>query len=79
MLEKTFRMLVTDLVWVLDWVKGNSFKANPGMFWFMNLGNKEERSFDMHIINVKIKNSYDKKHISELYRRASYKLHTLII
>ena len=79
MLEKTFRMLVTDLVWVLDWVKGNSLKANPGMFWFMNLGNKEERSFDMHIINVKIKISYDKKHISELYRRASYKLHTLII
>ena len=79
MLEKTFRMLVTDLVWVLDWVKGNSLKANPGMFWFMNLGNKEERPFDMHIINVKIKNSYDKKHISELYRRASYKLHTLII
>ena len=79
MLEKTFRMLVTDLVWVLDWVKGNSLKANPGMFWFMNLGNKEERSFDMHIINVRIKNSYDKKHISELYRRASYKLHTLII
>ena len=79
MLEKTFRMLVTDLVWVLDWVKGNSLKANPGMFWFMNLGNKEERSFDMRIINVKIKNSYDKKHISELYRRASYKLHTLII
>ena len=72
-------MLVTDLVWVLDWVKGNSLKANPGMFWFTNLGNKEERSFDMHIINVKIKNSYDKKHISELYRRASYKLHTLII
>ena len=79
MLEKTFRMLVTDLVWVLDWVKGNSLKANPGMFWFMNLGNKEERSFDMRIINVKIKNSYDKKHISELYRRESYKLHTLII
>ena len=61
----------------------------------MVLGNKDERSFNIHIIhinNVKLKNSNKvtllgikidknltfKKHISELCRRASYKLHTLL-
>ena len=57
----------------------------------MVLGNKDERSFNIHINNVQIKNSNKvtllgiiidknltfKKHISELCRRASYKLHTL--
>ena len=57
----------------------------------MVLGNKDERSFDIHINNVKIKNPNEvtlleikidknltfKKHIRELCRRASYKLHTL--
>ena len=56
----------------------------------MVLGNRDERSFSIHINNVKIKNSNKvtllgikidknrnfKKHISELCRRASYKLHT---
>ena len=58
----------------------------------MVLGNKDERSFNIHINNVKIKNSKKvtllgikidnyftfKKHISERCRRASYKLHTLL-
>ena len=57
----------------------------------MVLGNKDEISFNIHINNVKIKNSNEvtllrikidknltfKKHISELCRRASYKLRTL--
>ena len=55
----------------------------------MVLGNKDERSFDIHVNNVKIKNQVTllgikidknvtfKKHISELCRRASYKRHTL--
>ena len=57
----------------------------------MVLRNKDERSFNIHINNVKIKNSNEvtllgikidkdltfKKHIGELCRRASYKLHTL--
>ena len=57
----------------------------------MILGNKDKRSFDIHINNVKIKNSNEvtllgikidknltfKKPISELCRRAWYKLHTL--
>ena len=77
MLEKTLRILLTDLNWVLEWLKINTLKAKCGRFWFMNFGNKEERSFDIHINNVKIKNSYDKKYIIQLCRRASYKLHTL--
>ena len=79
----------TDLVGVLVWFKINSLKANPGKFQFVVLGNKHERSFDIHINNVKIKNSnevtllgikIDKnltfKKNSDLCRRASYKLHT---
>ena len=75
----------------MEWFKINSLKANPGKFQFMVLGNKDERSFNTHINNVKIKNSNEvtllgikidknltfKNHISELCRRASYKLHTL--
>ena len=81
----------TDLIGVMEWFKINSLKANPGKFQFMVLGNKDERSFNIDINNVKIKNSNEvtllgikidknvtfKKHISELCRRASYKLHTL--
>ena len=83
--------LKTDLVVVMEWFKINSLKANPGKFQFMVLGNKDERSFNIHINNVNIKNTNEvtllgikidknltfKKHISELCRRASYKLHTL--
>ena len=75
----------------MEWFKINSLKANPGKFQFMVVGSKDERSFNIHIDNVQIKNSkevtllgtkIDKnlpftKHISELCRRASYKLHTL--
>ena len=57
----------------------------------MVLGNKDERSFNIHINNVKIKNSNEvtlkgikieknltfKKHIGELCRRASCKLDTV--
>ena len=83
--------LKTDLVGVIEWFKINSLKANPGKFQFMVLGNKNERSFTVHINNVNIKNSNEvtllgikidknltfKKHIIELCRRASYKLDTL--
>ena len=75
----------------MEWFKINSLKANPGKFQFMVLGNKDERSFNIHINNVQIKNSNKvtllgiiidknltfKTHISELCRRASYKLHSL--
>ena len=57
----------------------------------MVLGNKDERSFNIHINNLQIKNSNEvtflgikidkyltfKKHTSELCRRELYKLHTL--
>ena len=49
--------LKTDLVGVMEWFKINSLKANPGKFQFMVLGSKDERSFNVHIKNVQIKNS----------------------
>ena len=83
--------LKTDLVGVMEFFKIESLKANPGKFQFMVLGNKDERSFNIHNNNFQIKNSNEvtlvgikidknltfKKYISELCRRASYKLHTL--
>ena len=90
-IENVISDLKTDLVGVMEWFKINSLKANPGKFQFMVLGNKNDRSFNIHINNVKIKDSNEvtlletkidknltfKKHISEFCRRASYKLHTL--
>ena len=90
-IENVISDLKTDLVGVMEWFKINSLKANPGKFQFMVLGNKDERSFNIHINNVKTKNSNEvtlvgikidknltfKKHISEICRRTSYKLHTL--
>ena len=80
-LEKIISDLKSDLVGEMEWFKINSLKAYPGKFQFMVLGNKDERSFSIHINNVKIKNSNEvtllgikidknltsKKHISELY------------
>ena len=81
----------TDLVAVMEWFKINSLKANPGKFQFMALGNKDERSFNIHVNKVKIKNSNEvtllvvkndknltfKKRTSKLCRRASYEHHIL--
>ena len=75
----------------MEWFKFNSLKANPGKFQFIILGNKDERSFNIHINNIKIKNLNEvtllgikidknltfKKYISELCRKASHQLHTL--
>ena len=90
-IENVISDLKTDLIGVMEWFKINSFKANPGKFQFMVLGYKDERYFNIHINNVQIKNSNTvtllgiiidknltfKTHISELCRRASYKLHSL--
>ena len=90
-IENFISDLKTDLVGVMEWFKINSLKANHGKFQFMVLGYKDERSFNIHINNVQIKNSNKvtllgiiidknvtfKTHISELCRRASYKLHSL--
>ena len=89
--ENVISDLKSDLVGVMEWFEINSLKANTGKFQFMVLGNKDERSLEIHINNVKIKNLNEvtllgikidkifsfKKHISELCRRASCKLHTL--
>ena len=56
-IENVISDLKTDLVGVMGWFKINSLKANPGKFQFMVLGNKDERSFTVHINNVNIKNS----------------------
>ena len=92
MLEKNIENVISDLkidlFGVIEWFKMNSLKANPGKFQFMVLGDKDKRSFDIYINNVRIRNSNDvtlmgmkidknltfKKHISELCWRASYKL-----
>ena len=88
-IENVISDLKTDLVGVLEWFKINSLKTNPGKFQFMVIGNKDQRSFDIH--NVKIKNSNEvilleikidknlivQKHISELCKRTLYRLHTL--
>ena len=78
--------LKTDRVGVMEWFKINSLKASLGKYQFMVLRNKNQRSFNNHINNVKIKKSKEialleikidknltfKKHISELWRKASY-------
>ena len=92
-IENVISDLKTDLFGVMEmeWFKINSLNANPGKFQFMILGIKVERYFSICINNVQIKNSNEvtllgikidknltfKKHISELCRRASYKLQTL--
>ena len=72
--------LKTDLVGVMEWFKISSLKANPGKFQFMVLGNKDDRSSNIHVNNLQIKNSNEvtllgikidknltfKKHVSEL-------------
>ena len=92
MLEKNIENVISDLkidlFGVIEWFKMNSLKANPGKFQFMVLGDKDKRSFDIYINNIKNRNSNEvtlmgmkidknltfKKHISELCWRASYKL-----
>ena len=54
-IENVISDLRTDLVEVMEWFKISSLKANPDKFQFMVFGNKDERSFDIHISNVKIK------------------------
>ena len=53
-IENVISDLKSDLVGVMDCF--NELKANPGKFQFIVLGNKNERSFNIHINNVKIKN-----------------------
>ena len=75
----------------MDWFKINSLRANPRKFQFMVLGANENDCFNLNVAGKIIRSSsevkllgitfnYDlkfKKHINELCRKASYKLHAL--
>ena len=56
-IENVISGLKTDLVGVMESFKINLLKAYRSKFQFMVLGNKNERSFNIHINNVQIKNS----------------------
>ena len=80
-----------DLRNVMEWFKVNSLKANADKFQFMVLGTNQNESLNINIGGNTIKSSSEvvllgvtidcelkfKKHIDELCRRASYKLHAL--
>ena len=76
---------------MLDWFKINSMKANPGRFQFMVLGVKNIVYFTINVndkiipcsnevklLGITIDNELKfKKHIEDLCKKASYKLHAL--
>ena len=90
-LEHVFSNLKYDLRNVLDWFKINSMKANPGKFQFMVLGVKNIAPFNLNVngkiipssnevklLGITIDNQLKfKKHIEELCKKSSYKLHAL--
>ena len=90
-LEHAFSNLKYDLRNVLDWFKINSMKANPVKFQFMFLGVKNIAPFSLNVngkiipcsnevklLGITTDNQLNfKKHIEELCKKASYKLHTL--
>ena len=75
----------------MDWFKINSLKANPGKFQFMVLGANKNDCFNLNVAAQVIPSSSEvkllgiaiddelkfTKHINELCRKASYKLHVL--
>ena len=89
-LDHVFNNLYYDLNNVLDWFKFNSLKANPDKFQFMVLGANKNKSFSINVrgINVPSRNEVIllgitighelkfNKHIEDLCKRASFKLHT---
>ena len=90
-MEGVFSNLNSDLSNVIDRFKINSLKANPGKFQFMALGANKNDSFNLNVagnvipstsevklLGIMIDNELKfKKHINELCRKASYKLHAL--
>ena len=90
-LECVFSNLNSDLSNVIDWFKINSLKANPVKFQFMVLGANKNDSFNSNVagkvipstskvksLGIMMDNELkSKKHINELCRKASYKLHAL--
>ena len=90
-LDHVFNNLYYDLNNVLDWFKFNSLKANPDKFQFMVLGANKNKSFSINVrgMNIPSKNEVIllgitiehglkfNKHIKDLCKRASFKLHAL--
>ena len=91
-LDLVFFNLNSDLSNVTDWFKINSLKANPGKFQFMITGANKNDCFHLNVAVKVIPSSSEvkllgitidyelkfKKHINELCRKASYKLHAFI-
>ena len=90
-LDLVFTNLNSDLSKVVDWFKINSLKANREKFQFMVLGANKNDCFNLNMAGKVIPSSSEvkllgitidyelkfKKHINELCRKASYKLHAL--
>ena len=90
-LETIFSNLKYDLENVLSWFQANFLKASPSKFQFMILGDKQNTSFVSNINGKKINNSREiellgividnqlkfQKHIENLCKKASFKLHAL--
>ena len=90
-LENIFVNLKIDLKNVLYWFQVNSLKANPVKFQFIILGDKNNNTFVLNILEKEIKTSSEaelldmtidsqlkfKKHVDNLCRNASYKLDAL--
>ena len=89
--DTIFSDLKYDIENVLSWCQANSLKANPSKFQFMTLGDKQNTSFVSNINGKKFNNSREivllgividnqlkfKKHIENLCKKASVKLHAL--
>ena len=87
----TFLIIYTDLNNLLNWVKFNSLKANPDKFQFMVLGANKNKYFSINVRGINIPSKDEvillgitidlelklNKQIEDLYKRASFKLHTL--
>ena len=90
-LDHVFNNLYYYLNNVLDWFKFNSLKVNPDKFQFIVLGANKNKSFSINVrgINIPSKNEVIllgitidhelkfNKHIEDLCKRASFKLHAL--
>ena len=86
-LDTIFSNLKYDLENVLSWFQASSLKANPSKFEFMILGDKQNTLFVLNFNGKKINNSRElelsdnqlkfKKHIENLCKKASFKLHAL--
>ena len=90
-LDQVLTKLSYDLKNVIQWFKMNSLKANPDKFQFMVLGKKKPESISINIDgNLKESSSEVvllgvtidcelkfRKHVDELCKRATFKLHAL--